>query len=231
MTSIKLQFFSNRILEVCQYRNDIDAKKFPTSVRLRVPLSILKSRCPLTRILDWRRFFSVLLLLACLFLTDTRSAFATIDNDRYDGNIFVVFAGNGSLIPPKATLAQALSQHKPAILTFYVDDSSDCKKYTIVVSRIQAFYGKAAEIIPVRVDDLSFQETYSPKEPGYYYSGGVPQVVVIDRSGKVVLNEKGQVPYEKIDDQLREVFDLLPRTDSVELKRRSFNELNSELTK
>ena len=39
-----------------------------------------------------------------------------------------------------------------------------------------------------------------------------------------------QVPYEKIDDKLREVFDLLPRTDSVQLKRRSFNELNSELT-
>ncbi len=224
MTSIKWQFLSNRILEVCQYRNDIDAKKFPASVRLCLPLSILKIRYQLQRVL------SVILLLACLFLTDTPSAFAAIDNDRYDGNIFVVYAGNGSLIPPKATLAQALAQHKPVVLTFYVDDSSDCKKYTIVVSRIQSFYGKAAEIIPVRVDSLSFKETYSPKEPGYYYSGSVPQVVLFDRSGEVVLNEKGQVPYEKIDDKLREVFDLVPRTESVELKRRSFNELNSELT-
>ena len=131
-----------------------------------VPLSIFKSRGQLTRILEWRRVLSVFLLLVCLFFTDTRSAFAAIDDDRYDGNIFVVYAGNGSLIPAKATLAQALAQHKPALLTFYVDDSSDCKKYTIVVSRLQSFYGKAAEIIPVRADDLSFQETYSPKEPG-----------------------------------------------------------------
>ncbi|MCX7596116.1 MAG: thioredoxin family protein, partial [Fischerella sp.] len=58
----------------------------------------------------------------------------------------------------------------------------------------------------------------------------VPQVVVFNQSGQGVLNKKGQVPYEEIDDKLREVFDLLPRSESVELKRRSFNELNSELT-
>ena len=50
-----------------------------------------------------------------------------------------------------------------------------------------------------------------------------------DQSGKVVLNKKGQVPFEEIDDQLREVFDLLPRTESVELKRRSPKEFSSQL--
>ncbi|MEN8443536.1 MAG: thioredoxin family protein, partial [Cyanobacteria bacterium J06555_13] len=45
----------------------------------------------------------------------------------------------------------------------------------------------------------------------------------------LVFNEAGQVPYEKIDDLLRTVFDLLPRTESVELKRRPINEVNTEL--
>ena len=72
--------------------------------------------------------------------------------------------------------------------------------------------------------------TYKPTEPGYYYKGTIPQVVVFDKAGKVVLNETGQVPYERVDDSLREVFDLLPRTESPELKRRSFNEFSSEVT-
>ncbi|MGH8003006.1 MAG: thylakoid membrane photosystem I accumulation factor, partial [Brasilonema sp.] len=68
-------------------------------------------------------------------------------------------------------------------------------------------------------------------EPGYYYSGSVPQVIVFNQSGEVVLNKKGQVPFEEIDDKFREAFDLLPRSESVPLKRRAFNEFNSELTR
>ncbi|PMB47666.1 hypothetical protein CEN39_23925 [Fischerella thermalis CCMEE 5201] len=180
--------------------------------------------------LNWRRFLSVFLLLVCLFSLSTPPAFAGLKDDRYDGSIFVVYAGNGSLVPPRATLATALKEHKPALLVFYVDDSSDCKEYAIVVSRLQAFYGAATEIIPIDVDTILPTQTYNSTEPGYYYSGAVPQIALFDKSGQVVLNKTGQVPYEEVDDRLREVFDLLPRTQSVELKRRSFNELNSELT-
>ena len=177
----------------------------------------------------FRQFLLLVSLLLSLFTIFTQPAFAGIDDDRYDGNIFVVYAGNGSLVPPQATLEQALAEHKPAILAFYVDDSSDCKKYAIVISQVQAYYGKAVEIIPVDVDSILETKTYTPTEPGYYYSGGVPQVVLFNKAGDVILNEKGQVPYEKIDDEFRKVFDLLPRTESVELKRRSFNEFSSEL--
>ncbi len=181
-------------------------------------------------VLKWRRFLSLVLLLVCLLSLSTSPAFAELKDDRYDGNIFVVYAGNGSLVPPRATLAAALNEHKPALLVFYVDDSSDCKQYAIVVSRLQAFYGGVTEMIPVDVDSIVPTQTYDSTEPGYYYSGAVPQVVLFDQSGQIVLNKTGQVPYEEVDDQLRKVFDLLPRSETVELKRRSFNELNSELT-
>nr|WP_051036773.1 thylakoid membrane photosystem I accumulation factor [Calothrix sp. PCC 6303] len=182
--------------------------------------------------LGWRRLISKFLLLtAVAVLVLGQPAFAGINDDLYDGNIFVIYAGNGSLVPPRQTLAATLAEKKPAILLFYVDDSSDCKQYAIVGSQIQAFYGRVTEIIPVDVDTIPVKSKYEPDEPGYYYSGGVPQVVVFDQQGKVVLNKKGQVPYEEIDDRLREVFDLLPRTESVDLKRRSFNEFSSELAK
>ncbi len=181
-------------------------------------------------ITNGRRLVSkCLLLLVCLFVISMQPALAGIKDDRYDGNIFVIYAGNGSLVPSKETLAQTLAEHKPAIVTFYTDDSSDCKKYAPVVSEMQAFYGRATEIIPISVDTLLADKTYQPTEPGYYYGGSVPQVVVFDQSGKVVFNKKGQVPFEEIDDKLREVFDLLPRTESVELKRRSPREFSSQL--
>ncbi len=158
-------------------------------------------------------------------------ALAGLKDDHFDGNIFVLYGGNGSLVPPKVKLAASLASENPTLLVFYVDDSSDCKQYAPVVSQLQAFYGRAADIIPVNVDTIVPKSSYAPTEPGYYYKGVVPQVLVFNQSGKVVLNKKGQVPFEQVDDTFREVFNLLPRSESVELKRRSVNEFNTELTK
>ncbi|QLE54334.1 thylakoid membrane photosystem I accumulation factor [Nostoc sp. TCL26-01] len=186
----------------------------------------------LHKLTGWGRSLSkCLLLLICLLILGMQPSFAGINDDTYDGNMFVVYAGNGSLVPAKFTLAQSIAEHKPVVLAFYVDDSRDCKQYAIVISRFQEFYGKVAEIMPVSVDTIPAKKAYAPTEPGYYYTGSVPQVVVFNQSGEVVFNEKGQVPFEKVDDKLREVFDLLPRTESVQLKRRAFNEFSSELSK
>lgn len=170
-----------------------------------------------------------LFLLACILLINIQPALAGINDDVYDGNIFVVYAGNGSLVPPRQSLAKSLEEHKPVFLAFYIDDSRDCKEYAISISTVQEFYGRAAEIIPIDVDTIPVKSSYEPTEPGYYYSGSVPQVVVFNQSGEVLLNKTGQVPYAEIDDKFREVFDLLPRSESLPLLRRSFNEFSSEL--
>lgn len=170
-------------------------------------------------------------MLVCLFLLGMPPALAGINDDRFDGNIFVLYAGNGSLVPSKVPLAASLKGDRPTLLVFYVDDSRDCKQYAIVVSRLQEFYGRAADIIPINVDAIPLKSTYTRTEPGYYYEGLVPHVIVFNQSGEVVLNKKGQVPYEEVDDTLREVFNLLPRSESVELKRRPLNEINTELAK
>ena len=190
-----------------------------------IRFTISKIKNILTRV----TLLSILLCLVCLSGIWSPVAFAGINDDRYDGNVYVVYAGNGSLVPPPLDFAASRDREMPIILVYYVDDSSDCKKFSIVVSRIQKFYGRAASIIPVTVDSIPLKANYSPEEVGYYYQGFVPQTVILDREGKVVFDEQGQVPYEEIDDVLREVFDLLPRSESVELKRRSFNEFNYEL--
>ena len=181
--------------------------------------------------ISWTKLFIGFLIVIISFSSwYTSSALATINDDRYEGNIFVLFGGNGSLVPPRMDLPTSLKREKPAILVFYVDDSSDCKQFSFLVTRIQEFYGRAASIIPVTVDSFIDKDKYSPDEPAYYYSGVVPETVILDQKGKVVYDGKGQVPYEEIDDVLREVFDLLPRSESEVLKRRSFNEFNSGMT-
>lgn len=155
---------------------------------------------------------------------------AALDNDRFDGNIFVLYAGNGSLVPPRIDLADSLKAQKPALLVFYLDDSKDCKRYAGVVSQLQSYYGRAASFIPVIVDSLNSPK-YLKTEAGYYYSGKVPQTVLIDGTGKVVFNEVGNASFEDIDDAFRQVFHRPARTAAPKLEQRSFNEFNSELVK
>ena len=181
------------------------------------------------QIFQWRRWLMLGLAVACCWLLSTPSAGASLEDDSYDGNIFALYAGNGSLVPPKVSLAKSLKDSKPALLVFYVDDSTDCKQYSSVISQLQAPYGRAANFIPVMADAISSPADFDLSDPGYYFEGAVPQTLVFDAAGNVRLNETGIVSYEKIDDVMREVFELLPRTESVELRRRPINEINSEL--
>jgi hypothetical protein len=159
-----------------------------------------------------------------------RPALASLQDDKFDGDIFALYAGNGSLVPPKLSLADSLDRGKPAIVVFYIDDSKDCKRFSLVVSNLQAYYGRVASFIPIRVDSLPAQATYEPPEAAYYYKGYVPQTVVFDQTGQVRLDASGQVAFETIDDVMRQVFDLLPRSDSVTLKRRPLNQVSTELS-
>jgi peroxiredoxin len=178
---------------------------------------------------SWLRWFFLLLIVGTITLTNANPVWADMNDDRPDGNIFVVYAGNGSLVPSKLTLAASLERQTPVILVYYLDDNSDSKQFAIVVSRLQEFYGRAATIIPVSVDSIVSKPAYNRDEVGYYYKGVIPQTVVLNQKGKIVYEGKGQVAYEAIDDVLRNVFDLLPRAESKGLKRRTFNEFNTEL--
>jgi len=183
-----------------------------------------------------RRILSASLLtmtiaLSCILLTGTAPAYASLTDDRFDGTIYALYAGNGSLVPPKVKLTDSFKRKKPALLVFYTDDSSDCKQFAIVVSNLQEFYGREADFMPIFVDSLPPEPSEKLTEPSHYYKGFVPQTVLLDQSGKVVYDAKGQVAFEEVDDAFRKVFDLIPREKSLPLKRRIVNELNIELSK
>lgn len=172
---------------------------------------------------------SLVMMLLGAGIWHAAPAFAGLNDDNYDGNIYPLYAGNGALVPPRVTLESSIKQGRPAVVVFYVDDSKDCKQFSTVVSQLEGFYGRAASFIPVIADAISTKSSYEKTEPGYYFEGKVPHTLIFDQSGDVVFNEIGNIAFEPIDDVMREVFGLLPRTESVELKRRPVNEVNTEL--
>ncbi len=177
----------------------------------------------------WTRLALLCLTLSLGLLMAVSPASANIDDDHFDGNIFALYGGNGSLVPPRVTLVESFKRSKPALLVFFLDDSRDCKQFATTVSRLQEFYGRAADFLPINVDAISPVPSEDVTQPDHYYRGFVPQTVLIDQSGKVVLDEVGLIAFEKVDDQFRKVFNLLPRSESIELKRKPLNEINTEL--
>ncbi|AFY39330.1 hypothetical protein Lepto7376_3093 [[Leptolyngbya] sp. PCC 7376] len=153
---------------------------------------------------------------------------AGMDDDRYDGNIFVLYAGNGSLVPSRLTLKETFDRKIPAMIVFYADDSSDSKRFASTVSEVQAYYEKVISIIPVAIDAIPVKKSYDKNEVGYYYSGKVPQTVILGADGEILFNEAGQSDFNIIDNIFRKIFDLPLREGENLLKpSRAFNEFNS----
>ena len=132
----------------------------------------------------FRRFclalVSILTITGLMWSFSATPALAGLDDDNYDGNIFALYAGNGSIVPPRFSLAQSFKQDKPTLLFFYVDDSRDSKRFSSVVSQLQAPYGRAANFVAVAADSILDKDTSDKSEPAHYFKGSVPQTVIFD---------------------------------------------------
>lgn len=174
------------------------------------------------------RFLLVLILLFGL----GSPASAALDSNSYDGNIYALYAGNGSLVPPRSRLDQSLAAGRTAVLVFYLDDCADCKRFAAVVSDLQRRWGNAIDLIPLVTDPLQDRAADGPQDPARYWHGDVPQVVVIEPGGKVVFDQTGQVPVGRLNRAISGATGLaLPANDNEDADRLvSINELNSEVT-
>ncbi|MFY7695283.1 MAG: thylakoid membrane photosystem I accumulation factor [Cyanobium sp.] len=153
-------------------------------------------------------------------------AWASLDNDRYDGNIFALYAGNGSLVPPRLTLAQSLADHRVTLLVFYLDDSAVSKRFAGVVSELQRVWGNSIELMPLVTDPLQGRVDAGASDPLHYWRGVIPQVVVLGQEGQVVLDAPGQVEIDTIHAALSKATGLPLPPSSSERRMTSFNELN-----
>lgn len=162
----------------------------------------------------------------CLLLIAS-PAEAARDTDSYDGNIFALYAGNGSLVPPATTLKDALDKERTIVIVYYLDDSSTSKIFAPVVSELQRLWGREVELLPFTTDAFQGDDSQDRSDPATYWHGTIPQVVVIDGEGTVLLDEDGQVPLEVINAAISAATGIeAPAQGSTTM---SFNELNTEV--
>lgn len=156
-------------------------------------------------------------------------AAAALTNNTYDGNIYALYAGNGSLVPPRSTLAQAMADHRPAAVIYYLDDDAASKQFSPVVSELQRLWGNRIELIPLVIDPLQNRATEGSTDPATYWNGVIPQVVVFDTDGKVVFNESGLVNVDRINDGVSKATGIPLPEGGTTSTTVSFNELNAEV--
>ena len=143
-------------------------------------------------------------LLSCVLalLMLVSPAQAVLNDDNYDGNIYALYAGNGSLVPPANTLEETLAEQRTAVIVYYLDDSAVSKRFAPVVSELQRLWGRGIDLLPLTID---------------------PQ-------GEVVFDQDGQVSLVAINEAISRATGL-PAPDLPTIDQEgSFNEVNIEVT-
>ncbi len=154
-------------------------------------------------------------------------AHATLNDDAYDGNIYALYGGNGSIVPPRMTIEQSLAIGRPAMVVYYIDDSADCKRFSPILNYTQGLYSKAISLIPVAVDSIMLNEA-EPSPEAQLYRGTVPQTVLVNAAGEVVFDQEGLMPFETVDAELRKMLGLAPAPKDFKVRStdRAINEIN-----
>lgn len=152
-------------------------------------------------------------------------SWATLDDDRYDGNIFALYGSNGGIVPPRSTLAESLERNIPALLVYYIEDSRDCKKYSAAIANLQVRYGIGVNFIALNADGLD-TDSNDPQNPGRFYRGKLPQTLFFDSEGNMTYESVGDRPITEVENAIRAAFDLEP-VEAGELRPQPFNELQT----
>ncbi len=154
---------------------------------------------------------------------------AARDTNSYDGNIYPIYAGNGSLVPPPNTLSESLNKKRPIVIVYYLDDSAASKAFAPVVSGLSLVWGSEIDLLPFTTDDLQGKGKDDPREPSYYWHGNIPQVVVLDKTGQVVFDQEGLVSIDSINAAITTATGISEPPFSITIK--TFNEYSSEPSK
>lgn len=179
----------------------------------------------------WLRQLQWILVVPMLlvWLGNAAPAQAALDTNSYDGNIYALYAGNGSLVPPRSSLEQALAEQRPTVVVYYLDDASASKRFAPVVSELQRLWGNNIELIPLAVDPIQNRSSSGATDPGQYWHGRIPQVVVFAGDGTVLLDEEGQVPLETINAAVSRATGIALPEGMKRSTTISINELNAEV--
>ena len=150
-------------------------------------------------------------------------------SDSYDGNIFPIYAGNGSLVPPQTSLKESIQNKRVSILFFYLDDSADSKALAPVIAGLDLIWKNNIDIIPLTTDELQNKDFTDPLEEGFYWNGYIPQTIILDENGSVKFDKNGLIDLDEVNKVISEIKGIKIEDSSFTVE--SFNEYNSQISK
>ena len=150
-------------------------------------------------------------------------------SDSYDGNIFPIYAGNGSLVPPQTSLKESIQNKRVSILFFYLDDSADSKALAPVIAGLDLIWKNNIDIIPLTTDELQNKVFTDPLEEGFYWNGYIPQTIILDETGSVKFDKTGPLDLDEVNKVISEIKGIKLEDSSFTVE--SFNEYNSQISK
>tara|TARA_Y100000589_G_C27193851_1_gene645897 strand:+ start:2487 stop:3041 length:555 start_codon:yes stop_codon:yes gene_type:complete len=174
-------------------------------------------------------FIKKLIIFSILFLCIAFPSNASRTSDSYDGNIFPIYAGNGSIVPPSTSLKESINNNRITVLFFYIDDSSASKSLAPIIAGLDLIWRNEIDIIALTTDELQGETFLDPLEEGYYWEGNIPQTLIIDGSGEVKFNKEGLVDI----DEMNKIISMIKGIEYVNPSFivESFNEYNSSISR
>ena len=156
-------------------------------------------------------------------------AYGSRISDSYDGNIFPIYAGNGSLVPPQTSLKESIQNKRVSILFFYLDDSADSKALAPLIAGLDLIWKNNVDIIPLTTDELQNKDFTDPLEEGFYWNGFIPQTIILDEKGSVKFDKNGLIDLSEVNKVISEIKGIKLEDSSFTVE--SFNEYNSQISK
>ena len=171
----------------------------------------------------------IILVSLIIGLYPYNPAYASRTSDSYDGNIFPIYAGNGSIVPPQTTLRDSIRNNRISILFFYLDDNSNSKLLAPAISGLELIWRNSIDIIALTTDEIQTKEIDDPKEANFYWNGLIPQTVVLDGEGNIKYDKNGAINIDQINKIISEIKGIDYNENSFSIE--SFNEYNSRISK
>ena len=172
-------------------------------------------------------------LIAFIIITINLYSYSPVnaarETDSYDGNIFPIYAGNGSIVPPQTSLRDSINNKRISILFFYLDDNSDSKALAPAISGLDLIWRNSIDIIALTTDELQNNQVDDPKEENFYWNGLIPQTLVLDEEGNVKYNKNGTIDIDEINKIISDLKGI--EYDDTSFSIESFNEYNSRISK
>ena len=173
----------------------------------------------------------ILIFFLCILINlyPYSSVNASRTTDSYDGNIFPIYAGNGSIVPPQTTLRESINNKRISILFFYLDDNSDSKALAPAISGLDLIWRNTIDIIALTTDELQNEKKEDPNEENFYWNGLIPQTLVLDGNGIIRYDKNGIIDIDEINKIISDIKGIEYSKSSFSIE--SFNEYNSRISK